>query len=160
MTWTKLSDDYGDECSELTDAAFRTHTEALIWAMRRENAGYITGRDVKRFAESPHIELAVTELVSCGWWSIEGQGYRINHHMEHQPEPDLIAKRRELTADRVKRHRRKKAGLSPESGVPLTASRPDPSRPVPGNASRNAVTGCEWCSGRGCSQCDPAEVSI
>jgi hypothetical protein len=34
--------------------------------------------------------------------------------MEHQPEPDLIAKRRELTAERARRHRRKKAGLDDE----------------------------------------------
>ena len=102
MTWTKLSDDFADQCCGLSDAAFRTHVEALIWVMRRESGGYLAARDVKRLAESPHTEMAVAELVACGWWSIENQGYRINHHMEHQPEPDLIAKRRELTADRVK----------------------------------------------------------
>ncbi|WP_210441507.1 hypothetical protein [Nocardioides xinjiangensis] len=139
MTWTKLSDDFSDECHTLSDAAFRTHVEALIWVMRRETGGHIEARDLKRFAESPHVDLAVTELVSCGWWSVEAQGYRIRHHMEHQPEPDLIAKRRELTAERVKKHRRKKAGLDQESAS-VSASRPDPSRPVPGNPSSNAVT--------------------
>jgi hypothetical protein len=86
--------------------------------------------------------MAVEELVSTGWWSIERQGYRINHHMEHQPEPDLFAKRRRLTAERVKKHRRTKAGLSDPStpSASLDASRPDPSRPVPRNASRNGVT--------------------
>lgn len=138
MTWTKLSDDFSDECRHLSDAAFRTHAEGLLWAMRRETGGYLTSRDIARFAESPHAEMAVTELVACGWWSVEGQGYRINHHMEHQPEPDVLAKRRELTADRVRKHRRKKAGLSAESPGPLDAPRPDPSRPDPGNASRSA----------------------
>jgi hypothetical protein len=146
VTWTKLGDEYGDDCRDLSDAAFRTHTEALIWTMRRETGGHITARDVTRFAESPHAEMSVSELVNCGWWSVEGQGYRIHHHMEHQPEPDLLAKRREMTADRVRRHRRKKAGLE-EDPASLTASfpsRPDPSRPDPGNAfgnaSRNGVT--------------------
>lgn len=139
MTWTKLSDDFSDECHTLSDAAFRTHVEALIWVMRRETGGHIDSRDLKRFAESPHADMAVTELVACGWWSVEAQGYRVNHHMEHQPEPDLIAKRRELTAQRVKKHRRKKAGLDQEP-APVSASRPVPSRPVPGNASSNAVT--------------------
>lgn len=138
MTWTKLSDDFADQCVDLTDASFRTHVEALIWTMRRETGGFITPRELKRLAESPHYEMAVTELLATGWWSIDGQGYRINHHMEHQPEPDLIAKRRADTAQRVKKHRRKKAGLEAEPPAPLTASRPDPTRPVPGNASRNA----------------------
>lgn len=161
MTWTKLSDDFGVDCRDLSDAAFRTHIEGLIWTMHRESGGYIDSRDVKRFAESPHADMAVAELVACGWWSIEGQGYRINHHMEHQPEPDLIAKRRADTYERVKKHRRKKAGLD-QGPSPVSASRPDPSRPVPGNASsnasRNAVT-CEWCDDRGCPQCDPVEVA-
>ena len=117
MTWTKLSDDFSDSCRDLSDAAFRTHVEGLIWAMRRETGGYVDVRDVKRFAESPHADMAVSELVAVGWWSLEGQGYRINHHMEHQPEPDLLAQRRGLTAERVRKHRRKKAGLDSGNAV-------------------------------------------
>ena len=147
MTWTKLSDDYADDCARVTlsDAAFRTHTEGLIWTMRRETGGYIEAREVKRFAESPHAEMAVAELVALGWWVIDGQGYRIEHHMEHQPEPDVIEARRKLSAERQKRHRRKKAGLAEaaQSSPPLGAS-PDPTRPDPGHASnhasRNGVT--------------------
>lgn len=120
VTWTKLSDDFSDDCRELSDSAFRTHVEGLLWSMRRETGGYLSVRDVVRFSESPHAEMAVVELVACGWWSIDGQGYRINHHMEHQPEPDVIAKRRADTADRVRKHRRKKAGLP--AGNAVTAS--------------------------------------
>jgi len=140
VTWTKLSDDYSDDCRELSDAAFRTHTEALIWIMRRETGGYIDANEIRRFAESPHASVAVDELVATGWWSIERQGYRVHHHMEHQPEPDLIARRRAATADRVKRHRRKKADLPLDPADPNASfpSRPDPSRPVPGNAFGNA----------------------
>lgn len=144
MTWTKLSDDFADMCAGLSDAAFRTHVEGLIWTMKRETGGYLSPRDIRRMAESPHADMAVTELINVGWWTVDGQGYRIQHHMEHQPEPDLIAKRRELTAERVRRHRRKKAGLESESSTQeppsLTASRPDPSRPDPGNACGNPVT--------------------
>jgi hypothetical protein len=80
--------------------------------MRRETDGYLEAWMVKRFAESPHAEMAVSELVAVGWWSIEGQGYRIHHHMEHQPEVDVIVKRRALEAERQRKHRRKKAGLA------------------------------------------------
>ncbi|MBB3041146.1 hypothetical protein [Nocardioides soli] len=117
MTWTKLSDDFGVDCRDLSDAAFRTHVEGLSWVMKRETGGYLDARDIRRFGESPHAEMAIAELVACGWWSIEGQGYRIHHHMEHQPEPDLVARRRELTAERVRKHRRKKAGLDDGNAV-------------------------------------------
>lgn len=143
MTWTKLGDEFSVECRDLSDAAFRTHVEGLLWVMKRETGGYLETREVRRFAESPHAEMALTELVSVGWWSIDGQGYRINHHMEHQPEPDLLAKRREAAAERQRRFKRKKAGLEPaseSSGHLNASSRPDPTRPVPGNAWPNAVT--------------------
>ena len=111
MTWTKLSDDFGVQCAALSDAAFRVHVEGLIWTMRRESGGYLTVRDVVRLSESPHAEMAVVELVACGWWSVEGQGYQINHHMEHQPEPDVLARRRQLDAERQRRRRRNLIGI-------------------------------------------------
>lgn len=112
MTWTKLGDEFGDECRDLSDAAFRTHVEGLLWTMRRETGGWFDARDVRRFAESPHAGAAVDELVAAGWWSVDGQGYRINHAMRWQVEPEVLAKRRELDAERQRRHRQKKAGLS------------------------------------------------
>ena len=115
MTWTKLSDDFGDECARagLSDAAFRLHVEGLCWTMRRESDGYIDQRDLDRFAETPNPAAALAELLAVGYWLRDGRGYRIHHHMEHQPEPDLLAARRKTTAERVRRHRRKQAGLGP-----------------------------------------------
>lgn len=120
MTWTKLSDDFGDQVAGLSDPAFRTHVEALVWTMRRNTGGMLTERDVRRFAESPDAEAAVKELVALGYWTEEDTGYRIRHHMEHQPEPDLIERRRALTAARVRKHRRKLAGLPEETAEPVT----------------------------------------
>ena len=50
--WLKLSDDFGDDCArlKLSDAAFRTLVESLLWAMRRENGGSIDNIDIRRFA--------------------------------------------------------------------------------------------------------------
>ena len=167
MTWTKLSDDFSDHCSELSDAAFRTHVEGLLWTMRRETGGFIASRDVKRFTESPHAEAAIAELVACGWWSIERQGYRINHHMEHQPEPALIAKRRDLTAERVRRHRFKKAGMPSSNAVSECVTRDGTGRGGAGKTTThqeeeqrqpgNAPTRCSWCQGTGCPNCLPDE---
>lgn len=145
MTWAKLSDDYPVQTAPLSDAAFRTHTEALCWTMLRETGGRISDREVQRFAETQDPEKAVEELVRRAFWKVDGGGYLIVHHMEHQPEPDLIAKRRQNGAERARKHRRKLAGLgdnesanSAQTSVPVTA--PVPSRPVPSNASRNSVT--------------------
>lgn len=178
MTWTKLSDDFGDDCSDLSDAAFRTHVEGLIWSMRRETGGYIASKDVKRFAESPHADASVAELVSEGWWSIERQGYRIHHHMEHQPEPEIIAKRRELTADRQKKHRMKKAGITPPddesnalrnsvtgrvtrdgSGRDGTGTSTT-SKPQQQRESSGAGTSCSWCASSGCPNCIDMETGL
>jgi hypothetical protein len=168
MSWTKLSDDFGDHCAGLSDAAFRTHVEALVWTMRRETGGYINARDVRRFGESVHVDMAVTELVNCGWWSIENDGYRVNHHMEHQPEPDVIAARRHLAAERQRRKRRKAAGVT-EDKSQRDVTRDNPRDPGRDGSGRDGVTtavreeldedACEWCADRGCPQCDPSEVS-
>lgn len=115
MTWTKLGDEFGDQCRELSDAAFRTHVEGLLWCMRRETGGWLDTREVRRFAESPHAEMAVAELVACGWWSLDGSGYRINHHMDLQVEPEVLAKRRENDAARQRRKRARAARLTEES---------------------------------------------
>jgi hypothetical protein len=113
MTWAKLSDDFGDECARagLSDAAFRLHVEGLVWTMRRETGGYIDQRDISRFAETANPALALAELLAVGFWLKDGTGYRLVRHMEHQPEPDLIAARRKKTTERVRRHRRRQAGL-------------------------------------------------
>jgi hypothetical protein len=116
VTWTKLSDDFGDQCAGLSDQAFRTHAEALLWTMRRETGGWVTPRDVQRFAESPGAADAVTELVSCGFWSMVDGGYRIEYGMADQVEVAVIEARRRADALRQQRKRRKAAGLEGDDG--------------------------------------------
>lgn len=121
MTWTKLSDDFGDECADLSDAAFRTHTEGLLWTMRRETGGAVTTRDVSRFAESADWREAVTELVTRGFWDQYDNGFLIQHHMQHQPEVEVLAARRRNDAERQRRKRRKAAGLVDDPREPREA---------------------------------------
>lgn len=94
MTWLKVSDDFPDQCADLSDAAYRTHTEGLCWCMRRETGGYLSRRDVRRMAESEWADEAVQELLDAGFWVAEGEGYRIKHHMEHQPSPETVERQR------------------------------------------------------------------
>ena len=113
MTWLKLAESFADDCEavELSGAAFRLHVEALCWTMRRISGGRLTERDVRRLSTSEHTAAAVDELLAVGFWVPVGDGYLIRHHMEHQPEPDLIIKRRDATAERVRKYRRRQAGL-------------------------------------------------
>lgn len=134
MTWSKLSDDFGDQCADLSDAAFRTHTEGLLWVMRRETGGAVTTRDVSRFAESADWREAVTELVTRGFWDQYDNGYMISHHMQHQPEVEVLAARRRNDAERQRRKRRKAAGLKddiqPDADRTPDGIQPDSRKPL------------------------------
>lgn len=81
MTWTKLSDDYSDDCWELSDAAYRLHTEGLTWSNRKLLDGTLPKDDVRRWAKRPE---AADELVACGWWEDRGDEYQIIHHACYQ----------------------------------------------------------------------------
>lgn len=139
MTWLKTSEDFPDQCAELSDAAYRTHHEGLSWAMRRENGGYLSRRDLRRMAESDHADEAVAELLELGFWVQEGDGYRIKHHMEHQPEPEVIRTRREKEAERQRKKRLKDAGVAPVSRRDDQAN--DMRDPVRNGTERNGRSG-------------------
>jgi hypothetical protein len=85
MTWTKTGDEFADDCAnvDLSDAAYRTHHEAISWLYRVERIDCrVPTRLVRRFAGSPHYELAIQELINLGWWRIAQQDYEIVHHAE------------------------------------------------------------------------------
>ncbi|MBD3946473.1 hypothetical protein [Nocardioides ganghwensis] len=105
MTWAKLSDDFGDACADLSDAAFRTHVEGLLWAMRRETGGDLSPRDIRRFVETADPASAIAELVAAGFWQETQTGWRITHAMGDQPTPDEIRARKAQAAARSKAYR-------------------------------------------------------
>ncbi|MET0966270.1 MAG: hypothetical protein ABWZ02_07745 [Nakamurella sp.] len=139
MTWAKLSDDFPDDCAraDLSDAAFRTHAEGLCWAMRKEDGGRIRHLDLRRLAETADPGTAAVELVAKGFWSAAPGGWQIEHHMEYQPEPDLLVAKRSNNAARQRRKRRKDAGLDLDAPLPVSRRddprddhRDDPSPPT------------------------------
>lgn len=116
MTWTKLTDDFGDQCAKvrLTDAAFRTHVEGMSWAMRRETAGVIDEIDVKRFAETKDPWAAIRELLEIGWWEETGDGrLQIIKNMDQQVEVKVIEARRE--ADNLRQRRKRMHAIGDHS---------------------------------------------
>ena len=68
MTWVKLGDEYPVAARTLSDAAFRTHTEALCWSASRLLDLQIPKHELRRFAETADPDTAVEELVNAAWW--------------------------------------------------------------------------------------------
>jgi len=89
VTWTKLSDDFADDCWTLSDKAFRLHVEGLVWNNRKLVDLRLSAEDVRRFAKHPE---AVTELLAVGWWSAVEGGYVINHHATYQRSREDVLK--------------------------------------------------------------------
>jgi hypothetical protein len=92
MTWTKLSDDFSDDCWTLSDAAYRLHTEGLVWSNRKLLGGQLSKEELRRWAKRPE---AADELVAAGWWEDEGDHYRIIHHARYQRPLEQVLKQQE-----------------------------------------------------------------
>lgn len=130
MVWAKLTDDFPDRAAraELSDAAFRTHVEALCWVMRRETGGALTARDLRRCAETTDPPAAAAELVAAGWWRPAAAGWLLVESMGDQPDPETIEARRRMASERQRRKRRKAAQLDPTPADPEPVSRRDSPR--------------------------------
>jgi hypothetical protein len=89
MSWTKLGDEFADECWTLSANAFRLHTEGLVWSNRKGTDGQLAKDDMVRWAHDPD---AAEELVSIGWWEDCGEHYLIVHHIGYQRTREQVAR--------------------------------------------------------------------
>jgi hypothetical protein len=111
VTWTKLGDEYSDAAADLSDAAFRTHVEALGWSNRRLLDLVIPKRALRRFAETADPDAAVRELIASGWWEDRGDAWWIGCRFpEWQVERAVVEHRRNVSAETSRRHRMHRAG--------------------------------------------------
>ena len=122
MVWLKLSDDFALRLSRkrISDAAFRTHIEALSWTMSRESGGAIDAIDIRRFADSEQAQDAVRELLEKGIWCEEKREedgeerhyFRLMMGMEDQLTPAQITARRAGNAVRKREERERERKLT------------------------------------------------
>ncbi|MGV0050915.1 hypothetical protein ACRU43_16960 [Mycobacterium colombiense] len=89
VTWTKLGDEFGDECWTLSDKAFRLHTEGLLWSNRMLTDGKLAKDEMRRWARRPE---SAEELVCVGWWEDHGLHYQIVHHLGYQRTREQVAR--------------------------------------------------------------------
>lgn len=130
MTWLKLSDDFDDDCArvDLSDAAFRTHIQGLIYTMRRETDGWLDDRAARKIPDTPDGPASIAELCDVGFWRRFDGGYRIVHQMEWQPTASDLAARREADAARQAKARTKRATEARKKAATDQESRRDTER--------------------------------
>lgn len=139
MTWTKLSDDFSDDCWTLSDAAFRLHTEALVWNGRKLLDCRLPKDDVRRFAKHPEV---VDELLSCGWWTEAGDVYMIRHHAQYQRLREAVVAQQEAN---VKNGAKGGRPRNPREQASAVTSKPSEtqsgSEPLSGSGTERDRTG-------------------
>lgn len=104
MTWQKTGVEFWDDCAQadLSDAAVRTHSEAIGWLYRVESDDMRIRKElVPRFVGSKNWQTAIAELVSKEFWQEDTTSYIVVHHA------DVI--RASIAAQRKKRERDKRA---------------------------------------------------
>lgn len=105
MSWTKLSDDFADDCWSLSDGAFRLHVEALCFSNRRLLDLRIPKDDVRRFAKHPEL---IPELTTAEYWSDGGDVWVIRHHARYQRTRAEVIKAQETSRQNGRRGGRPK----------------------------------------------------
>jgi hypothetical protein len=96
MSWTKLGDEFADECWTLSDPAFRLHVEGHVWSNLKSCDGKLAKDDMVRWAK--RLE-AAEELVAKGWWEDHGDHYVIIHHIGYQRTAEQVANQSKINAD-------------------------------------------------------------
>lgn len=113
MTWSKISDDFSDDCWELSDAAFRLHVEGLIWSNRKLTDLALKKDDMVRWAKRP---VAAAELVAIGWWTDIGQYYEIVHHGSYQRTKEAVVKQQAANRNNGKKGGRPRGPAREQAG--------------------------------------------
>ena len=108
MTWTKLSDDFTDDCWELSDGAHRLHIEALVWSNRKLLDCRISKEVMARWAKHPEPQF-ISELLDCGWWRDDDDAYVIIHHSVYQRTREQVVRQQTVNRAAGKRSGRERA---------------------------------------------------
>lgn len=141
-----MGDEFNDAAADLSDAAARTHVDALLWSNRRLLDLLVPKRDLRRFAFSPAVDVAdpdggqvVAELVSAGWWEDRGDAWYVGLRWpEWQLERGQVEDRRERETTKKRRQRAHARGDHSLCSAPCSSEVPVPSR-VPGGSPRGTV---------------------
>jgi hypothetical protein len=164
VTWTKLSDDFSDDCWQLSDAAWRLHVEGLIWSNRKLLDLRLAKDEMRLWAKRPEV---AAELVASGYWQDRGTDYVIVHHGAYQRTRDAVLKQQQANRSNGRKGgrppREQVADLKPEETQSVTDSlsegeterdrtgRPWTREPSVSDSVLPMAAGSEWPAWRGSS---------
>lgn len=123
MTWAKYGAEFWDDCAnaELSDAAARTHAEAIGWVSRIERTDlHIPKHLMRRFAGSPQWDVGVHDLVAAGFWQDSGDAYVVVHHAD-VIRASIAAQRRKRERDKRSQHQWRKRNTDPDVSGDVSA---------------------------------------
>jgi hypothetical protein len=82
MASIALNADFDVDTGDLSDAAFRTHVEALRWTAEMRTGGVITPGTLRRLAGTGN-PVAAAELTQCGLWTTrpDAKGWHITRNL-------------------------------------------------------------------------------
>ncbi len=133
MSWAKLDDAFADhpKVVGLSDAAFRLHVTAILYAARYETDGEIPGGVLARMGASPEC---AAELADAGLWDHATGGYAIHDYLKYNPSREQRDELRRRAADRQERWRNERTNAVTN---PVTNRTPVPD-PLPSIREANA----------------------
>jgi hypothetical protein len=123
VTWAKFGTEFRGQVlmAGLSDAAARTHTEALLWLYEIESQDLrIPRRLVRSFAGSADYEAGIKELVSAEFWRDDGDDYVVLHHADVYRQS--LAAQLSHREKEKNRQRRKRASIGTNVGTNVRAT--------------------------------------
>jgi len=131
MTWVRLDDTFADDplLDSAGDAAAWLHVAGLCYSNRNLTDGFIPEDRMRRLTGGPDPAAAAAQLVALGLWQLEAGGYRIVHHLEHQPTAEDVRRERKLKSARQARWRRGRVDASTDASQDASVDGA-PTRPV------------------------------
>lgn len=93
----------------LTDAAFRTYVNGLVFSVSAGTDGLLAERALRLLHPDGARADVVSELVDGRLWEPVASGWRIHDFLKHQTKAEQVERSRELARLRKERERQKKA---------------------------------------------------
>lgn len=109
MTWIRLEDSFfrHRKVIELSKDAKLLFIAGLCYCGEQMTDGFISNAALRVVAAVVDVKAtaAAKELVDCGLWHKQADGYDVHDYLQHQTSAAEIREKRQETADRVKRWR-------------------------------------------------------
>lgn len=108
MAHAQLDDNYGDhpKIARLSDAAYRLHTNGIVYCSRQLTDGAIDAEDVRGLVRK-FRPAALAELLMRGLWTAVEDQYLIHDYLDWNPSKAEVKRRREAARKRQQQWRDK-----------------------------------------------------